>query len=734
MVIDLSIVRFRADQTVCRFCRIALWLAVLTAALQAAPSEKSITARSIRAALKVDGQLDEDAWASAEPVSDFVQSEPHEGGAPSERTVVRILFDKDNLYFGVYCYDSEPQKIVVSDLKRDFQARENDTFSIALDTFHDHRNSFIFFTNANAAQRDEQGLNDGREINPEWEGVWYAASAIQRDGWSSEIVIPFKTIGLVSKETPTLGVNFERRIRRKNEVLDWSPIPRRFSVGRVSLAGMLLGLEEFQVGHNLRVKPFVTANFTQARLGESQRSTTKGDGGVDLKYNLTQGLALDVTYNTDFSQVEVDTEQINLTRFSLFFPERRDFFLENAGIFHFGDVTRERGPRLNEASQLFYSRRIGLSPAGRPLSILGGARLSGRIGPTAVGFLNMQQEESDGFPSNNFTVARVSHNILRQSDVGAIFVNRRGGSGGDYNRAYGVDANFQLSQEFTLNSYMAATQTPGRQGNNFQGKISGRWDDGFWQLYMLYTEIGENFKPEVGFVPRTGVRNYQLNFGFRPRPAGNRYIREYYPHMNAKIFRDRHNRLLTKDTHVGFQLFFRDGGSIELQLDPMFERLDAPFEIRKNVVIPPGDYPFNDWSLEYSSDRSRLFSATLNLSRGDFYDGTKKSVVFSGRLLVKPHWATSFDYQANRVDLKAGSFDADLYGLRFNYSFNPKMFLDAFIQYNTTTGRILTNLRFNLEHHPLSNLSLVLTEDRAAGLSPDFSRAFIVKYTHLLQF
>ena len=719
-----------------------LWEIALGASLLAAPAhaaaEKNITAQPINTTIRLDGRLDDAAWASAEAVSDFVQSEPHEGDPPSERTEVRVLFDKDNLYFGVYCYDPKPHEIVVSDLKRDFQKRENDAFSIALDTFHDHRNSFIFSTNARGAQLDEQGRNDGREINPEWEGVWYSAAAIQEDGWSSEIAIPFKTLGFVSKSAPVMGINFERRIRRRNEVVYWSAIPRRFSVGRVSLAGKLMGLAEFEAGHNWRVKPFATANLTQTRLGTDAKTKLKGDAGLDVKYGLSRGLALDLTYNTDFSQVEVDTEQINLTRFSLFFPERRDFFLENAGIFHFGDVTRERGPNLSEATQLFYSRRIGLSAAGKPLPILGGARLSGKLGPVAVGLLNIQQDTQEGqsgtVPSNNFTVVRLSRNILRQSDIGAIFLNRQGGKTGDYNRAYGLDANFQFSQKFTLNSYLAATQTPGLHHNNFDRKVSGRWDDGFWQVYMLFADIGENFKPEMGFVPRTGVRNYQLNFGLRPRPAGHRYIREYYPHMNTKYFWDRKNRTITKDLHYGFELFFRDGGSAEMQVDPEFQRLDTPFAIRKNVIIPPGDYTFNDWKVEYTSDRSRLFSGSLAVTWGDFYDGRKKTASISGRLLLKPHWATNLEYQTNIVDLKGGSFRADLYGVRFNYSFSPKMFFDAFIQYNTTTGKILTNLRFNLEHHPLSNLNLVLTEDRVAGVSPDLSRAFIIKYTHLLQF
>ncbi|MBI3941230.1 MAG: hypothetical protein HY315_10380, partial [Acidobacteria bacterium] len=454
----------------------------------------------------------------------------------------------------------------------------------------------------------------------------------------------------------------------------------------------------------------------------------------DFKKRVTQGLTLDLTYNTDFSHVEVDTQQINLTRFNLFFPEKRDFFLENTGLFDFGDILDTPGIRTVQDTQLFYSRRIGLSSAGAPLPLFGGVRLSGRTGAYSIGLLDIQQEKAEGSPSNNFTVLRVRRNFLGQSDVGAIFINRQGGKNGDFNRTYGIDANLYISQKLMINSYLAATESPGKPGNDLISKLSSKWDNGFWYTEMFFADIGENFNPEVGFVPRTGVRHYQFDAGLRPRPQGRGRIREIHPQLSLKYFTDRHNATLTKISQPGIELRFNDGSRFELSYRPQFERLQVPFEIRKDVIIDAGDYFFRDYNLEYSSDNTRLFSTSTRLTLGDFYDGRRTSTSFSGVLLVKPRLSTQISYQHNRVDVKGGRFRADLYGIRFNYSFNPRMFVDAFIQYNTSTNKTLTNLRFNLEHRPLSNITVVLTEDRLVKSGQDISRALIVKYTHMLQF
>ena len=712
-----------------------LALAVLTASVTLYAQEgKQTTAHWTEGPIQIDGRLEESDWDLAEPVSDFVQVEPREGGTPTERTEVRVLFDQDRLYIGVYLYDSSPDRILINDLQRDFQTREGDVFGVIVDAFNKNRTSFAFFTNAEGAKNDSQGLGNGRYTNTSWDGIWYTASQVQEDGWTCEIAIPFKTLRFEAQENQVMGINFKRRIRRKNEDLYWSLVPRRYNSHRASLSGDLLLERRITPGRNLQVKPFATLKVENTRLSGQGSTDSDPEAGVDVKYSLTPGLTLDLTYNTDFSQVEVDTEQINLTRFSLFFSEKRDFFLENASLFQFGDIPSERGPRRSEENQLFYSRRIGLSSGGNPLPLLGGARLTGRVGPVALGLMNIHQEETETAPSNNFSVMRVSYDLLESSDVGAIFINREGGDPGDYNRTYGVDVNFQFRQKFRLNSFVAGTQSPDLAGNNWETKISGQWDDGFLQVRGFFADVGENFNPEVGFVPRQGVRIYQYNLGLRPRPAGDGWIREIHPHGNTKYFTDRDNLTLTKDSHFGLQFFFRDRSSFEVSVDPQFERLREPFRLREGVIIPPGDYSYNEFKVNYSSDQSQLLSGSMDLTTGGFLDGDKTSIDFAGNLLVKPNFFASFSYRYNDVDVREGSFRADLYGLSLHYSFNPRVFADVFVQYNQDIDKVLTNLRFNWIHHPLSHLSLVFTEERFSGLGADVSRAVIVKYTHLLQF
>jgi hypothetical protein len=697
-----------------------------------AADDKSITAVRLIQSVRLDGVLDDADWERAQPASGFVQSDPEEGAPSTERTEVRVLFDEHNLYFGVYCYDSQPDEIIVNDLRRDFDSYESDVFGVMIDPLHDLRNGFTFFTNAAGALNDSQGLNDGRMVDRNWDGIWHVATRRNGDGWSAEIVVPFRTLGFRSGAHSTMGVNFKRRIRRKSEESYWSLVPRRFNMLRTSMAGRLDGLDAVESGLDLRMKPFVTAEGTHRRGAVGTDGDLDPEVGLDVKYRVHHGMALDLTYNTDFSQVEVDTEQINLTRFSLFFPEKREFFLENAGIFHMGDVPGERG--TGGESQLFYSRRIGLSQSGSPLPLLGGGRLSGHAGPYAIGVLNIQQEEFEGNPSNNFTVARVSRDIVpgSGSDFGALFINRQGGNSGDYNRTYGADLNLQVRRKFTLNSFLAATDTPGLSGDDTQFKVSSRWDDGFWLVQMIYADIGGNFRPEVGFVPRVGVRNYQFNTDVRFRPGG--YVREIRPNMNVKYFSDRDGLMLTRDTHYEMDVLFGDGGRLRFSVNPQFDRLEEPFEIRSGLFIPTADYHFNEYRILWDSDRSRRFSTNGRYVWGTFYDGERRTRGVTGRMNLPPHVSAEASYTSNLVELKGGSFRADLYGLRFSYVPTPRMVFDAFVQYNTDTDKVLTNLRFRFTHRPLSDISVALVEDRATGSAVDLSRALIVKYSHLLQF
>ena len=681
----------------------------------------------------LDGRLDEPEWDAADVATGFSQSEPREGPPLTERTTVRVLFDRENLYIGAYCYDSDPSRILISELKRDFETRDSDAFGLALDALHDRRNSFSFFTNPGSAKRDAQTLDDGRNTNVQWDGVWHVSSAIHEDGWVTEMTIPFKTLGLRSRGNASMGINFKRRIRRKNEEGYWSPVPRRFTVNYVSLAGTLTGLTDISGGGALRIKPFATLDMRSSGSPPSDKAKV----GVDSRYRVSPGVALDLTYNTDFSHVEADTQQINLTRFNLFFPEKREFFLENADIFAFGDLPGERSPtRRDDETQLFYSRRIGLSEAGQPLSLLGGARLSGRAGAWGLGFLSIHQKRTGEVPANTFSVARVRRDLFARSDAGVIFVSRESARPGDFNRSFGADLNLRAGQNWTASAFWAATTGPDLRGDNDQQKISTKWDNGFLDLQMIFADIGRNFRPEVGFVPRRDVRSYLWSGGLRPRPAGRGLVREWHPHTNVKLLTNRDDLTVTRDEHYALEVLFRDGGRVEVSHNPQFERLVEPFALRPSVVIAAGGYGFNEFRLAYNSDRSKLFSASVNLTQGGFYDGDRTSMSIGATMLVKPRLSGTLSYERNDVDVPAGKVRADLYILRGLYSVSPAMFVDALVQYNAETRRVLTTGRFNFTYRPLSDFSIVFNENRSTASSLELEpvRALMLKFTRLVQF
>ena len=422
--------------------------------------------------IRLDGVLDEEAWESAPVASKFTQGNPNEGMPATLATEVRVLHDDEFLYIGAVAHDDAPDEIIVNDLSRDFSTRAGDIFGVVLDTFHDRRNGYMFETNPAGAKFDGQIFNEGREFNRDWDGVWHVRTRRAPDGWRIEMAIPFKTLRFRESPEQTWGINFLRRVRRRNEDSFWAPIPRFFNFARISRAGTLEGLRGLEPGGRFKVTPYVGAEATRGAAGEDLRSAA--DLGVDAKVLLGTGMNLDLTANTDFSQVEADVQQVNLTRYSLFFPEKRDFFIENSGIFRFGvpsdsrvsqfraDFGQAFNPAALRASQsrgddlyLFFSRRIGLSAGGAPIPVLGGGRLTGRAGPWELGAMSIQTGEHEDAPgTENFSAFRVRRNIGGNSDVGAIFLNRETGSGSShFNRSLGADANLRLTPELELNTY-----------------------------------------------------------------------------------------------------------------------------------------------------------------------------------------------------------------------------------------------------------------------------------------
>jgi len=473
----------------------------------AAHLDRRLAMVKIHDKITIDGVLDEKAWEAAPVAKDFIQQEPMEGVPMSYPTEVKVLYDEENLYLAVIAHDPEAHRAVVNDLTKDFRVFDNDVVGIMLDTFRDRKNGYEFIINPAGARYDSQMSNES-DYNSNWDGVWYLRTKIFEDRWIAEIAIPFRAIRFSNLPEQIWGINFWRIIRRLNEQGYWSPIPRPFSYARVSIAGTAEGIEGIQPGSNIRVKPYVLGSFSQNGT-PGLPSTRKAEAGVDVKYGFGTGITLDATFNTDFSQVEADEQQINLTRFSLLFPEKREFFLENSGIFGFGElgqITSNGGSGMGTPGRLngggndllfFFSRRIGISDDGRAIPVLGGGRLTGRAGPWSLGLLNISTRASGPTAPTNFTVARVKRNILANSQVGAIFINKDEKNSNRYNRGYGADANLRFGRSTTVSLFYAKTDTPGKRSQNNAYRLAAGFRNRSWDLRSLYTDIGNNFNPEV---------------------------------------------------------------------------------------------------------------------------------------------------------------------------------------------------------------------------------------------
>ena len=711
----------------------------ITAQLEATPTPQStvparkVIAIRVESPIVIDGELDEPEWSLAEPANDFLQQEPTYGELSTERTEVRILYDDTNLYLGVYCFDSGGEgALVVNDVNRDFYQFDSDSFGVMLDTSNDNRNGFLFNTNPQGAKFDSQVGGNGSIFNREWDTIWHVKSKITEDGWMAEIAIPFKSLRFGKSDVQTWGINFQRRIRRKNEDTFWSLPPRPFSMARVSLAGELEGLQTASTGPNLTLKPYVSAPIVRV---EGDDVDFKPEAGLDLKYGLTSQLTLDVSVNTDFAQVEADNQQINLTRFSLFFPEKREFFLENAPIFQFG---RQGGRFRRMAGSFeqvpadvipFFSRRIGISDEGQLVPVLGGVRVTGRAGPYTLGTFSMQTDDSETDPSTNFSVVRVRRDVFGRSDVGGLFINKHV-SGNRYNRTYGVDGNFTFFSGLDITSFLLKTETPGIGNKDMAGSLFAVWTDSDIQAEAQHTVIGENFNPEVGFVPRLGIEKSVGRFSWTPRP-GERipWIRGFMPLVQMDYITDDDRTLLTRRLETRLWVEFQNGGRFSVAREFRFERLTEPFFIRPTQPIPIGDYPFSEYSLIFSTDQSRMFSSEVRLSTGDFFDGERDSYRFRLRFRKDYRFLAQVTWAHDDINLPSGSFSTELVITRLDYSFSTNLFLKALIQYNSDLKQVDSNIRFNFIHRPLSDFFLIYNEKRSTT-GEVAERALIAKLTY----
>ncbi|MCA9738622.1 MAG: carbohydrate binding family 9 domain-containing protein, partial [Gemmatimonadetes bacterium] len=524
----------------------------------------------------LDGRLDEEAWHRADSTDGvFWTTIPRQGHPSRERTVVRVLYDAEKIYIGAMLFDPSPDQLFSAGLEQDFRTENSDMFAFALDTYLDRQNAFMFSVNPAGALFDAQAFNDQAYVNREWEGIVEVSTSVQEWGWIAEVAIPITTLRFdATRPDQTWGVNFSRRIRRFSEDSFWAPLSRQYRLYKMSLAGTLTGLQDLRQGRNLWIKPWSSVGRAEGITHTS--ADTRVEGGLDLKWGLTPQLTLDATALTDFSQVEVDEQQVNLTRFPLFFPEKRDFFLENDGIFGFQDA-QVRNYRLGSGPsdfKLFHSRRIGLSPEREPLPIGGGARLTGRMGAFDVGLLNMQTRDDPLAEPENFTVVRLRRNLLTSSDVGVMFTNRQTTGGDDaYNRAAGVDGNFRFGSTL-VNAYFAASDQPDAEGSTMAGKLELAWRSPLWDVSAFGKTVGDGFNPGLGFVSRRAFRQAFVTVGAHPQPDL-RGVAEINPYVDASIYTNLDGELETRELTGGVQVSFMNSSTLTFEGLRQHEMLSA---------------------------------------------------------------------------------------------------------------------------------------------------------------
>jgi hypothetical protein len=709
--------------------------------------EGRVTVRATRAEIDVDGRLDEPIYGAVAPITEFIQQLPDEGEPVSERTEAWVLFDDDNVYVSARLWESFPEsERVANEMRRDAnQLRQNDSFSAVFDTFLDRRNAVIFLVTPIGGFSDVAVTNEGAGVNPDWNVVWDSRTSRFDGGWIVEMRIPFRSLRYRPGDNQSWGFQLRRIIRRRNEASYITALPISAARGnsviagswRISQAATLEGIDVPGSSLNLEVKPYGIGSLRTDRVAMSPTNNdVDGDAGVDLKYGITSNLTLDATYNTDFAQVEVDEQQVNLTRFSLVFPEKREFFLEGRGNF---DFTSGMG-----SPSMFFSRKIGLQQ-NRVVPILYGARVTGRVGDYSVGALNMHTDAGDltNIESTNFTVLRVRRDILSRSTIGALFTNRSQSLVGDgTSQLYGIDAALAFGTEVTIDGYVTKSSVPGvsERDLSYMGQFAFSGDRyGFTSGYLV---VEDNFNPEVGFLQRDNLSRYSGSARFSPRPASPAWIRRLsFAASTDFLWTASNGELETRGYggDVGVELENSDQISVSISND--FERLDSPFPISSGVVIQPGDYDFTSFRASYHLGEQRRASATIALRVGEFWSGTNTSLgVTQGRIEVTPQVSLEPSYSINWVRLPEGDFDTHVARLRVTYTITPRMYLSGLTQYASSSDVFSTNFRFRWEWSAGSELFIVYSEDRDTDpLAPDRTtelrnRGLVIKVNRLLQF
>ena len=659
----------------------------------------------------LDGRVaDDPAWDGIAPFTGFIQLQPDNGAPASQRTEVYFGFTDDALHVGVICHETDPAAISVSN-----DGFQSDSFSMVLDTFGTGLAGMVFGTNPVGAEYDGQVADEFADWN--WSTLWEVRAQVHDEGWSAELAIPFQSLRYGTGDVQSWRVNFARVIRRNNEIAYWSPVPRQFSMFRLSLAGRIDGIHVPRQRRNLEFTPYVLGRANRGgNLIDDQHDE---DFGFDVKYSITPGLTLDLTYNTDFAQVESDIQQVNLGRFSLFFPETRPFFLENAGSFDVGD----------QGSQLFHSRRIGIAPDGQRLPIEGGVRVSGKVGAaTNLGFLHMRAEAANAADSTDFTVARLSRDLSNRSSLGFIATDRR--DAGSSRQTYGLDGSLGLGANGQVRALAAQTRTPGVDADDHAVSLFGAYNSTEWTLDASYAEVGAGFDPAVGFVGRRDFRSMGM-FAMRTF-VDEETLREWRPLVGYQGFWDFDGYYESGNLHLESWWVWKSAADVWPAVNFTHEGVKHPFTIA-GVEVPAGDYETRNFEMGINSAPNKIWSGGAHMTAGGFYNGKRHSIspyVNYRRDETLSAWA---GWDHNTIDLgsEEGSFSVNLARAGFSYSFTPKINLRALIQYNDADDVFAANVRFSWLRSANAGLYVVYNEIDARHGLREPGRELVLKYSHI---
>jgi len=695
------------------------------------PSSASRRIQAVRVtdALKINGLLDEPVWSLAKPATDFLQEQPDEGAPASERTEVRVLFDDKNIYFGIRAFDSDAAHINARELVRDATFSNDDKVEILLDTYHDRRNAFRFAVNPLGTQQDALITDEGRDVNISWDASWISEGRIDTEGYVVEIAIPLTTLRF-TEGIDAWGFNIARIIRRKNEENLWTSWQRSFGLERVSQAGELSGLEDIRRRRVREMKPYASGEWREGvpLIGKNGLDAgVRAHAGIEVaKLGITPSLTAEFTVNPDFGQAEVDNQIVNLSRFSVFFPEKRDFFLENSGIFLFG--------RQGE-NQAFFTRRIGLTDRGQPVPIDYGVKVTGKIGPYNVGFLQVQTRKLGeastglGIPRQQFSVLRVKRDILKRSYIGAILVNRQGATAigaGDHNRVGGADAEFNITDHYKVKAFWMGSATPGVRSSSGSSRLESIFENDLCRFITVYEDVGAKFNPEVGFIERNAIHQYFGQFAYKPRPKFIPHVQQMEFETQIEYYTDRAGKLATRQTELSWDTIFKNSSEIFFRpLEDVNDVLTEPFQIRPGIVIPAGTYHFNRPRASFTSDLSKRIVFNVREQSGDFYSGKRYET--SGGITWRPnaHLLLDISESYNRVRLREGNFTTSLFAGRLNYNFSRKLLTSALVQLNSAARLSLINVRLRYIYRPNSDFFVIYNQSTGAGLErPSYSLQF----------